>query len=391
MKRNVLTMTIALMSTVLMFTGCQNSQTVAPKLSNLELGYFKTNLEFVRFWMNETFSPDTASYTVTVEASRTDSIVITPRLPEDITDVVITINDSVVKANEGYKVDVNMGDNPFTIRVSKGRKNATTYNLLVTQKDLSAVYVSEKVMEGVWRIYDFGAFPGNENFYLVEGDGKALLFDTGMGKGDLASYIKGLTSLPVDIAITHGHGDHFRQVDQFKESTVYIHEKDLGMLPPELVTPRFKTIRGGYVIDIGGGRRFEALELPGHTPGCLIFLDAANKLAAGGDAAGSGDRVHAYNIPFNDLKIYAEALRKIEAKIKDLDGLTILTGHYYQEKTPLTGATGKQFITDMRILTEKVLSGEIVGKTAYTVRNGQVRELRQAYYGLGGLWYNPNN
>ena len=245
MERNVLKMTIALLSTVLMLTGCQNSQTVAPKLSNLELGYFKTNLEFVRFWMNETFSPDTASYTVTVEASRTDSIVITPRLPEDITDVVITINDSVVKANEGYKVDVNMGDNPFTIRVSKGRKNATTYNLLVTQKDLSAVYVSEKVMEGVWRIYDFGAFPGNENFYLVEGDGRALLFDTGMGKGDLASYIKGLTSLPVDVAITHGHGDHFRQVDQFKESTVYIHEKDLGMLPPELVTPRFKTIRGG--------------------------------------------------------------------------------------------------------------------------------------------------
>jgi len=34
--------------------------------------------------------------------------------------------------------------------------------------------------------------------------------------------------------------------------------------------------------------------------------------------------------------------------------------------------------------------GEIVGKEAYTVRNGVKTVLRQAYYGLGGLWYNPN-
>ena len=39
-----------------------------------------------------------------------------------------------------------------------------------------------------------------------------MLFDVGMGKGDLAGYVKTLTKLPVAVAITHGHGDHFGQV-----------------------------------------------------------------------------------------------------------------------------------------------------------------------------------
>jgi hypothetical protein len=82
---------------------------------------------------------------------------------------------------------------------------------------------------------------------------------------------------------------------------------------------------------------------------------------------------------------------KIEEKIKNLDGLTLLVGHHYQEKIPLTGSVGKQFFTDMRILSEKVISGEIIGKVAHTTRNGVTTELRQAHYGLAELWYNPEN
>ena len=43
----------------------------------------------------------------------------------------------------------------------------------------------------------------------------------------------------------------------------------------------------------------------------------------------------------------------------------------------------------MRILSEKIMSGEITGKPAKTVRNGETINLMQAYYGLAGLWYNP--
>jgi glyoxylase-like metal-dependent hydrolase (beta-lactamase superfamily II) len=227
--------------------------------------------------------------------------------------------------------------------------------------------------------------------YLIEGKDRALLFDTGMGTGDLAGYIKTLTKLPVDVAITHGNGDHFKQVDQFRESTVYISEKDITRLTEDLVTPLFKYIKEGDVIDIGAGRRFEVLEVPGHSLGCVIFLDAANKIAIVGDGIGSGERVHMYGTACAALDQYLSGLKKAEERVKNLDGLTLLVGHHYQEHTPLTGPAGKKLITDMRILAEKVLTGEITGKVAYTSRGGVKSEFRQAYFGLAGLWYNPNN
>jgi para-nitrobenzyl esterase len=227
--------------------------------------------------------------------------------------------------------------------------------------------------------------------YLIEGKGKALLFDTGMGKGDLPAFIRTLTSLPVDVAITHGNRDHFGQVDQFKESIVYMSGNDKSRLPAEFITPNYNWVKEGDKIDIGNGRSFEILEIPGHTTGCIIFFDEKNKIAVTGDGIGSGDRVHMFGTLCAPVDVYLDALKKIEKRISNLDGLTLLVGHHYQEKTALTGTAGKQLFTDMRILSEKVMSGEIIGKPAKTIRNGQTINLRQAYYGLAGLWYNPDN
>jgi glyoxylase-like metal-dependent hydrolase (beta-lactamase superfamily II) len=80
----------------------------------------------------------------------------------------------------------------------------------------------------------------------------------------LSAFIRTLTSLPVDVAITHGNRDHFGQVDKFKESNVYMSEKDKSRLPAELITPKFKWVKEGDKIDIGNGRSYEILEiLPG--------------------------------------------------------------------------------------------------------------------------------
>jgi hypothetical protein len=125
--------------------------------------------------------------------------------------------------------------------------------------------------------------------------------------------------------------------------------------------------------------------------GCLVFLDEVNKMAVVGDGVGSGDRVHMFGAACTALDQYLDCLIKAEERIMNLDGLTLLVGHHYQEKTPLTGVAGKQLFTDMRNLSEKVLSGEITGKVAYTTRDGVTSEFRQAYFGLAGLWYNPKN
>src|SRR5512146_3040002 len=84
-----------------------------------------------------------------------------------------------------------------------------------------ARFTATQVTEGVWRIDDAGA----DNAYLVAGTEKALLVDTGEGKGDLAKLVRTLTRLPLTVVVTHGHPDHAGGVSQFAE--VHVHPDDL--------------------------------------------------------------------------------------------------------------------------------------------------------------------
>jgi hydroxyacylglutathione hydrolase len=330
------------------------------------------------------------TYTATVDPSYTASIFIKATAAAGPA-AALKINEQEATSGTPLKVSLKLGDNPFSIVVKAPDGSATTYKLNVVQKDLSKTYVSEPIAKGVWRIQDFGGFRSNEDMYLFEGQGKALLIDTGMGKGDLAAYVRTLTALPVEVALTHGNRDHFLQVDQFKDSTVYLHAMDLTRLPPELITANYKWVKEGDVIDIGLGKRFEVVEVPGHSLGSVVYLDAANKIAVTGDAISSGSMVYMFAPTCAAVDQYLAGLKRLEAKVKKLDGLTLLVGHHYQEKVPLNGAAGKKLITDMRIAAEKVLSGELTGQLAKTARNNNTVELRQAYYGLAGLWYNPKN
>jgi hydroxyacylglutathione hydrolase len=359
-------------------------------LTGLELGADKTDIERLPIKLAEKFSAATLNYTATVEASYTESLFITPRVSSNQAGS-LKINGTEVKPGEAHKVPLALGENKFSIVLAPGGGEAKTYQVTVTRKDLSKEYWSEPIGKGMWRIQDFGGYIGNEDMYLIEGEKRALLFDTGMGKGDLAAYIKKLTKLPVDVAITHGNRDHFLQVDQFPEATVYLSDLDVTRLPPELVTPKYKWIKSGDVIDIGAGRKYEVIPVPGHSLGCVLFVDFANKIAITGDGISSGSMVYMFAPTCAALDQYLDGLKKAEERLKGLDGLTLLVGHHYQERTPLKGAAGKQLITDMRIAAEKVLRGELEGKAAQTGRDGRFTELRQANVGLAGLWYNPKN
>ena len=83
------------------------------------------------------------------------------------------------------------------------------------------------IKPGVWRIDDWFS----ASCYLVEGREKALLIDTGLGEGDLAGLATSLTNLPVEVAITHPHGDHMHWVDDFRR--VYLHKEDIALMQEE--------------------------------------------------------------------------------------------------------------------------------------------------------------
>ena len=65
-------------------------------------------------------------------------------------------------------------------------------------------FTSEKISDHVTRITN----PSVVYSYLVEGDERAVLLDTGCGLGDLKAYVESLTDKPYEVVLTHGHVDH---------------------------------------------------------------------------------------------------------------------------------------------------------------------------------------
>src|SRR5215469_8339243 len=64
-----------------------------------------------------------------------------------------------------------------------------------------------KIRPGVFAIYESHQFEEVIS-YLILGDKKAVLFDTGMGISDIQKTVRGLTSLPVMVINSHTHNDH---------------------------------------------------------------------------------------------------------------------------------------------------------------------------------------
>jgi glyoxylase-like metal-dependent hydrolase (beta-lactamase superfamily II) len=148
--------------------------------------------------------------------------------------------------------------------------------------------------------------------YLILGVERALLFDTGMGIGNIQAAVKRLTELPVSVVNSHSHYDHvgdnhrFREVWAFDddgevariergltaaECARYLEAGSYLDLPPEFdpaayhIRPSPVTRRLHHLERIElGGRALTVHHTPGHSPGSLCLLDARGGLLFTGDA-----------------------------------------------------------------------------------------------------------
>lgn len=134
-----------------------------------------------------------------------------------------------------------------------------------------------KIDENFYCINDLGS----RQFFFV-GTEKVLLVDTGFGKTDLTAKIREVSSLPIEVVLTHGHVDHIGGLKQFGEC--YAGEKDFNMLPEEIVK---KPLKDGDKIDIGNFV-FEVIEIPGHTEGSIVLLEKNKKFMIAGDSVQEG-------------------------------------------------------------------------------------------------------
>ncbi len=254
---------------------------------------------------------------------------------------------------------------------------------------------------GVWALED----NREDACYLVVGAERALLIDTGFGIGDMAQAVRAITPLPLLVVNTHGHPDHVSGNYQFPE--VYIHPADMGMArrfcedgavrqglgagimkgktyPLDFDLERWAQPKAVTLLPVGEGHRFdlgdrqlEVLEIPGHSPGCIALLDAANGLLFPGDMV-STDHIfmHGGGLP---LTVYLDSLIKL-ANRGSFD--IIYPAHGRRPIEP-------SYLRDLIACAQGILAGSIEGEPCRTDLGGGM-EGRMARYGKAYLIYHPD-
>jgi glyoxylase-like metal-dependent hydrolase (beta-lactamase superfamily II) len=227
--------------------------------------------------------------------------------------------------------------------------------------------------------------------YLIVGHVRALLFDTGMGIGDLKALTSKLTTLPTTVLNSHTHDDHVG--DNWQFDTVYGMDTDFtrqsakgsradaqaeiapgelcGALPagfdPSAYATRpwtvSKWLHDGDTIDLGG-RSLDIIATPGHTPDSICLFDRANGLLFSGDTYYPGP-IWLYR-PETDLAAYGKSVRRLATL--QLQVRLVLGAHNVPVAPP-------SVLSELVSAFEKVQAGQVHyrpagdGKVVYDVAN----------------------
>jgi glyoxylase-like metal-dependent hydrolase (beta-lactamase superfamily II) len=212
-------------------------------------------------------------------------------------------------------------------------------------------YEVYRIRPGVFAIYEPHQWE-EVICYLIVGERRALLFDTGIGVGRIRDVVAGLTKLPVTVLNSHTHFDHVGGNADFTEilnvDSDYARgnasgatnrygawdalapERVCGPLPPGVTRTSYhirpwkaaRTVREGEQIDLGG-RTIEVLLTPGHTPDSLCAIDRRNRLLFTGDTFYLGP-IYLY-VAETDVSAYERSLARLAALVPQLD--LLLPGH----------------------------------------------------------------
>ena len=188
--------------------------------------------------------------------------------------------------------------------------------------------------------------------YLLIGEEKAALIDTGLGIDNIKRITDQLTNLPIIVLTTHVHWDHIGSHGEFKN--IYVHKDEekwlingIKKLPIEQIrkdvsrditipTPKefnpdtykpFKGIPTGLLNDRDeielGNRKLIIYHTPGHSPGHISIFDNRTGYLFTGDLLYDETPVYAF-FPTTDPVELVQSLKKI-SKISNVT--KIFGGH----------------------------------------------------------------
>ena len=172
--------------------------------------------------------------------------------------------------------------------------------------------------------------------YLIFGNDRALLLDTGAGGVDLATRIDSLlrgwmartnrTSVSLVVAHSHAHGDHVAADSQFlhRPNTVVV-GRDTGSVRAFFGIPRWPTDTA--TIDLGG-RVLDIIPIPGHQPASIaVYVRRTGILL-------TGDTFYPGRLYVRDTAAFAMSVHRLAEFVRKHHVTHLLGAHVENSRTP---------------------------------------------------------
>lgn len=202
------------------------------------------------------------------------------------------------------------------------------------------------------------------NSYVIMGEKRAVLFDTGSGKRDIKPLIRKITSLPLTVVTSHVHSDHLGNIGRFENyaladlpinrSHTYnnvfkpslIMYADLSR-PPKIPVSSWLSIE--EPLDLGN-RLLEIVHIPGHSADSIALFDKENRMIFMGDFLYEGNLVCLLGGSVYD---YIESTRRLIELTAGQE--IILPGHY-------TYPLSRELLFELEAGLAHIINGEVSGR-----------------------------
>ncbi|QIK69503.1 MBL fold metallo-hydrolase [Erysipelothrix sp. HDW6C] len=188
--------------------------------------------------------------------------------------------------------------------------------------------------------------------FLLIGESRAVLIDSGIGIYSIKEVVDALTSLPVSVITTHVHSDHIGNHHEFE--TIAVHELEVDWLVHGIPGITLESIRENVIRDVHyplprgfdittfdlfkgqpqyvlkdneiidlGNRKIKILHTPGHSPGHIAIHDLRDGLLFTGDLLYLDTPIYAFYPSTNPQDLVTSL-----ARIASIPDITMIYGSH---------------------------------------------------------------
>ena len=170
---------------------------------------------------------------------------------------------------------------------------------------------------------------GGVRCYLLLGEEKGMLIDTGMHMPDIKETVSSVTDREIILINTHCDPDHISGNACY--DTLYLHPAEIvNLYRHPVIEQEYRFVKDGDVFDLGK-REVEVIYTPGHTPGCISLLDRNTRILFSGDNIQSHSNIFMHGIMRN-LLTYEDSLKKVKERESEFDICASCHGDIFVDK-----------------------------------------------------------